>query len=388
MTIGNKLRQRRLSLGYTLDELKDLISNQGVTISKASLSKYELDKSVPKATNLYYVSKALNTTPDYFLKKTDFQIKWIAFRKHSNLTKTEEERIKYIAKEQVEANLFLNDLIGKSNLKYDLPVYKVSNFDEAESAANSLRSLWNIDNWPIDSITNLLEEKHFSLVDVESTKGFDGLSGRTNNEIPLIISIGHNSVDRKRMSIAHELGHLVLDPKNIDEEKAAFRFAAAFLAPGDCIKASLGSKRKRIDIRELKLLKEEYGISIQALIKRCFDLNIIIENEYKRLIIFMRANGMYKNEPGVCTNKETPLKIKSNLLRVVAEGLTTESEVLSRFPNLSSELEGDDMTTNWTNLEASEQKSILQISAEGIASEYEENGTLYGLDLYDDILEN
>jgi transcriptional regulator with XRE-family HTH domain len=70
MTIGTKLRQRRLSLGYTLDELRELILNQGVTISKASLSKYELDKSVPKATNLYSVAIALNTTPDYFLKKT------------------------------------------------------------------------------------------------------------------------------------------------------------------------------------------------------------------------------------------------------------------------------------------------------------------------------
>jgi Zn-dependent peptidase ImmA (M78 family) len=388
MTIGNKLRQRRLSLGYTLDELKELVSNQGVTISKASLSKYELDKSVPKATNLYSVAKALNTSPDYFLKKTIFQIKWIAFRKNTRLTKTEEERIKYIAKEKVEANFFLNDLIGRDEVKYNYPTYNVSTFDEVESAANSLRLLWNMDNWPIDSITNLLEEKSVSLVDVESTKGFDGLSGWINNKIPLIISIGHNSVDRKRMSIAHELGHLLIVPKEIDEEKAAFRFAAAFIAPADCIKSKLGLKRRKIDIREFLLLKEEYGISIQALIRRCYDLKIIPVNEYKRLNIYMRSNGMYKNEPGVCTNKEIPIKIKSNLFRVVSEGLTTESEVLSRFPNLSSELEGDDMNENWTEIEPTEQKIILQTAAEGIASEYDDNGKLSGFELYDDILEN
>jgi Zn-dependent peptidase ImmA (M78 family)/transcriptional regulator with XRE-family HTH domain len=388
MTIGNKLRQRRLSLGYTLDELRELILNQGVTISKASLSKYELDKSVPKATNLYSVAKALNTTPDYFLKKTDFQIKWIAFRKNTNLTKTEEERIKYIAKEMVEANFFLNDLLGKNKINYNFPTFSVSTYDEIEQAADSLRSLWNMDNWPIDSITNLLEEKSVSLVDVESTKGFDGLSGRINNEIPLIITIGHNSVDRKRMSIAHELGHLILKPINIDEEKAAFRFAAAFLAPSDCIKSKLGVKRKNIDIRELLLLKEEYGISIQALIRRCYDLKIITEYEYKRLNIYMRSNGMYKNEPGICPNKEVPIRIKSNLLRVVSEGLTTESEVISRFPNLSSELEGDDMSVEWTEIKPSEQKSLLQAAAENIASEYEEDGDLSGFELYDDILEN
>ena len=124
---------------------------------------------------------------------------------------------------------------------------------------------------------------------MESTKGFEGLSGRINNEIPLIITIGHNSIDRKRMSIAHELGHLVLESDGLDEEKAAFRFAAAFLAPSECIRSTLGVKRKRIDIRELQLLKEEFGISIQALIRRCFDLKIITESEYKRLNIFIRA---------------------------------------------------------------------------------------------------
>jgi Zn-dependent peptidase ImmA (M78 family) len=388
MTIGNKLRQRRLSLGYTLDELRELILNQGVTISKASLSKYELDKSVPKATNLYSVAKALNTTPDYFFKKTDFQIKWIAFRKNTKLTKTEEKRIKYIAKEKVEANFFLDDLIGKDKINYDYPSYNVSTFDEIENAASSLRSSWNMDNWPIDSITNLLEEKSVSLLDVESTKGFDGLSGRINDEIPLIISIGHNSVDRKRMSIAHELGHLLLIPIDIEEEKAAFRFAAAFLAPAECIRSKLGSKRKNIDIRELLILKEEYGISIQALIRRCFDLKIITEYEYKRLNIYMRSNGMYRNEPGICSNKEEPIRVKSNLLRVISEGLTTESEVLSRFPNLSSELEGDDMNENWKEIDSSEQKSILLAAADALASEYDENGDLYGLEIYDDILEN
>ena len=40
------------------------------------------------------------------------------------------------------------------------------------------------------------------------------------------------------------------------------------------------------------------------------------------------------------------------------------------------------------DLKASEQKLILQKAAEGIAAEYDENGNLYDLDLYDDILEN
>ena len=40
------------------------------------------------------------------------------------------------------------------------------------------------------------------------------------------------SGDRHRLNVAHELGHLTLNPsEDVDEEKAAFRFGAAFLAP-------------------------------------------------------------------------------------------------------------------------------------------------------------
>ena len=388
MTIGNRLRQRRLSLGYTLDDVRDLIVKQGVTISKASLSKYELDKSVPKATNLYYVAKALEVTPDYFLKERNFQINWIAFRKTTRLTNTEENRIKYIAKEQVEANLFLSKIIDQNSENYDLPEYYISSLEEAETAADTLREFWKLSNWPIDSITNLLEEKSVFIVDVDSTKGFDGLSGTVDDKMPLIITIGHNSVDRKRMSIAHELGHLVLKIDGVDEEKAAFRFAAALLIPRECLISILGKKRRNIDIRELLLIKEEYGISIQGLIRRCYDLSIVSEQEYKRLNIFIRVNGMYKNEPGLCTNKEVPIKIKSKLLRVISEGITTESEVFSRFPNLSIEIEGDNLSENRVERNNSDIKEQLMIAADNISSEYGKDGSLYGLDIYDDIMDS
>ena len=61
----------------------------------------------------------------------------------------------------MEARFFLNDLIGKSSLKCTMPVYKVKSLDEVEEAAKSLRTQWSMDNWPIDSITNLLEENPF-----------------------------------------------------------------------------------------------------------------------------------------------------------------------------------------------------------------------------------
>lgn len=387
MTIGNRLRQRRLSLGYTLDKVRNLMLKEGNTISKAALSKYELDKSIPKATNLYYLSRVLHASSDYFLKETKFEINWIAFRKTSKLTKTEENRIKFIAKEQVEAHLFLSNIIEDKPRKVVLPKYEVRSLTEADDAAVKLRDEWEMNNWPIESVTRLLEEKSVFIVDIASEKGFDGLSGKINGELPLIITTGHKSIDRKRLNIAHELGHLILDINNVDKEKAAFRFAASLLMPQNSIKDILGEKRRNIDIRELILLKEEYGISIQALIRRCYDLKIISENEYRKLNIFMRSHRMHINEPGNCIHKEMPTIIRSKLLRVISEGLTTESEVYGRFPSLSSDVEGEKMLMNWMKNSENTKISILEESARKLAEEYMNGGLLADLDIYDDFLE-
>ena len=384
MTIGSRLKQRRLSLGYTLDDIKQLLSNNGVQISKAALSKYELDKSVPKATTLFYLSQVLNVSSEYFLKKINFEINWIAFRKTTKLNKKEEERIKFIAKEQVEAQLFLNDLI-KEDIEYTLPRYEINSLEEIEKVAEDLRIKWKIFNWAIESLTSILEEKSIFIVDVDSNTGFDGLSGMIDGKKPIIISVGENTIDRKRLNIAHELGHLVLKTNKINEEKAAFRFAGAFLINKENLFNSIGKKRRNIDIRELLILKEEYGISIQALIRRCFDLEIINESEYKRLNIYMRSTGLHLKEPGNCKNKEVPTKVKSRLFRAISEGLTTESEVLSRFPNLSSEINGVIMISDWNNKSEEYKIKKLEESAVSLLDEYEEGGSLADFEIYDDI---
>ena len=387
MTIGSRLRQRRLSLGYTLDELKDLIQKEGHNISKASLSKYELDKSIPKSTNLWYISRILNTAPDYFLRKSNFEINWIAFRKNTKLTKREEDRIRYYAKEQVEARYFLTDLIGKDLKEVDLPKFKINSIKEIELTAEKLRSIWKINFWPIESITSLLEEKGVFIVHIDSEKDFDGLSGYVDDKYPIIISANLTTIDRKRLNIAHELAHLILEIDDLNEESVAFRFAAALLIPKEILFENIGNKRKNIDIRELIILKEEFGISIQALIRRCFDLNIITNNEYKNMNILIRSQGLHINEPGQCSNKETPSAITSKLLRAISEGLTTESEVLSRFPSLSHDMGNEDMVIDLRKNIINYNENQLSKAAQNVLDEYNENGNLTGFEINDDIMD-
>lgn len=387
MTLAQRLRQRRLVLGYTLDEVKELIQRRGHTVSKASISKYELGKSVPNATNLWHLSCVLEAPPEYFLREPRYEVSWIAFRKTTRLSKTNEERIRYFAKEQIEARFFLNEVLGIRLESPGMKKFAVSAYEDVEKISRSLRREWRIDTWPIESLSRTLEEESMFLVEIEEMNDFDGLSGWIDDTYPLIITTGGVPIDRKRMNIAHEFAHTVLDVKNdqLNTEKLAFRFAAALLMPEQAMKETLGTRRRTVDIGELVLLKEEYGISIQALIRRCFDLGILSESEYRKMNIHMRSKGLHVNEPGICTNKEKPSMIKSRLLRAIAEGYTTESELLSRFPTLSSEIDVMHELGSWQDKTMQEKSTILREAAERMETEYTPGGALSNFEIVDTI---
>ena len=71
--------------------------------------------------------------------------------------------------------------------------------------------------------------------------------------------------DRQRLSLARELGHLILQPLgNLDPVKAAYRFAGAFLGPEAIAQFELRDKRRTLGDYELHMLKDKYGLSMQA----------------------------------------------------------------------------------------------------------------------------
>ena len=87
----------------------------------------------------------------------------------------------------------------------------------------------------------LLESKRIHVIEIDGAENFDGLSLRVVNNEGSPVSFGvvtrrGISGERQRLNLAHELGHLILDVgSDVDDEKAAFRFGAAFLAPAETL---------------------------------------------------------------------------------------------------------------------------------------------------------
>ena len=104
--------------------------------------------------------------------------------------------------------------------------------------------------------------------------------------------------DRQRLSIAHEIGHLVLHQmRSVDDARAeaeAFRFGAALLIPSQ---AAAEAIEPPVTLRSLAWAKSKWGISIQALIRRGYDLRIIDSRRYQSLMKQLSARGWRKEEP-------------------------------------------------------------------------------------------
>ena len=99
------------------------------------------------------------------------------------------------------------------------------------------------------------------------------------------------------------------------------------LLPRDVIFAELGSqKRSKIAILELEKLKEIYGISIQAIVIRIYNLKIIGNQTYKKFWVTVNIQGWKKNEPGVYRGIERASRFKQLVFRAAAEEIITFSK--------------------------------------------------------------
>ena len=103
--------------------------------------------------------------------------------------------------------------------------------------------------------------------------------------------------DRVRLTLAHELGHMVLHTiqfKDDDEmEREADEFAGAFLLPADEITLQL----RRFDLRHLANLKSYWKVSMAAIAVRADRLRLITPYQSKMFWIEMGKLGYRRREP-------------------------------------------------------------------------------------------
>jgi len=324
---AERLKAARKMSGFSMEQLA---ATANIKISKQSISKYENNKMKPDSSVIIAFANALNVSVDYFFRPNQITLSRIEFRKKSTLSQKKQDMINYITIDFLERYFEIESLLNIEPI-FKNPVHqnKVKTIEDLENASNYLRKQWGVGDGCIAHLIELIEEKNIKVCEVNLDSKFDAFSAMVKG-IPVISLQSNVDLVRKRFNIAHELGHILLDfsefQEDMNEEKACHRFAGSLLLPKEVMFDALGKSRKKITMWELKKMKGLYGISIQAIMKRAKDLGIIKENTYTGFNIYMNKMGLRFNEPGDYKGKEKANRFEQLVYKALAEDIISYSK--------------------------------------------------------------
>ncbi|EAQ96909.1 helix-turn-helix domain-containing protein [Congregibacter litoralis] len=281
--IGERLRLARKKAGLSLRALSDAIDRK---VSAQSIGKYERDEVMPPSDVLTAMSGALDVSLEYLLSNRVKQLSGVEFRKKSGTSVKDRSRVEATVIERVERYLVIEDLLELDSAEWHRPFEPrpLASLDEAEELAANLREAWGLGLDPIPNLTELLEEKGIKVLVIDLPERVSGLTclverGEAQLPVPVIVVNGFFPLERRRFTLAHELGHRLIDEQSpVDHEKASDRFAGAFLIHGDHLRAEVGVHRRQVSAPEIYALKRIYRVSAAAMLMRLKQIDVLTES--------------------------------------------------------------------------------------------------------------
>ena len=321
---GEQLKKARLLRGLTLTELAGRTG-----ISKQSLSLYENNGNRPEYERSMKIANTLNVPYEFFLQEDSYttSTETIYFRSLASATKmnrtVQSLKLEYAAKiyevlaEYVDfpvLHLPKIEFWGNDN-EFD-EQGSVAELKEIERISMQVRKYWNLGIEPIPNLQFTLEENGLIVTGFDTNESkIDAFSQRTllksrgnhQGEMFLIaVDQGTKPMGRIRFDLAHELAHVLLHPwsEGLDmipkeefkhREAQANMFAGAFLLPAESFARDV--QAYPTDLKYYLWLKRKWRVSVQAMVYRSRQLEIITSNQHQYMMRQISKNGWRKQEP-------------------------------------------------------------------------------------------
>jgi Zn-dependent peptidase ImmA (M78 family)/transcriptional regulator with XRE-family HTH domain len=180
---------------------------------------------------------------------------------------------------------------------------------------------------PIRNVTRLIERLGIGVVAEldEPQHAHDGADAAgitmptVHNRRPLIATMSIGRGDVQRLTLAHELGHMILDRRaaiincssRSPQERAAFAFASALLIPPEIVARRI---TETSTLRHYVELKSEFGMSASAIIMAARRTGAITETRARTLQIQHSSRGWRHEEP-VDVELEKPMLVQQALAK-------------------------------------------------------------------------
>jgi len=331
---GERIKQARELNGLTQSELAEQVG-----CNQSAIAHFENNRTFPSNDILKTIADITGVLPNFFEREPmhDFSLGSLSYRSRRSLSKKEEAKAYQYASTMYEQAKHLSK-------KLSLPLLHFPRISERPtlSARVARASLGLAPDKPISHLLNTFEYNGglafatpFPLLKIDAFS----LWANLDIDRPIIIVSCNIPGDRMRFSVAHEIGHLVMHtaPKGtmIAMEKEANSFAAEFLMPEDAIRNELVTP---VTLTSIAQLKPKWGVSMQALIYRAHNLEIITDRQYRYLFEQLSARGWRTREP---SNLDIPIETPqafSKMVQSVYESTEAYAESMGLTDSVARDL--------------------------------------------------
>lgn len=183
-----------------------------------------------------------------------------------------------------------------------------------EDAAMLVRRVWRVPSGPMGDLVALVEAAGLPVLAIDSMPDKQSGASHKGRVCDWLVAVNsQHPASRQRYTLAHELGHIVLNhdaevaldkARQAELERQVDAFAAAFLMPADDARREL----RTVTFKRLVLLKQRWRVSVAFLIRRALDVGSINPSERKALEIQLSAQpGGRRREPAEFEPEEPDL---------------------------------------------------------------------------------
>lgn len=314
-----------------------------VNKSPTAVAAWESGAKRPTPANVAQLALSLSVEPGFFAVRPHDVVAASATPHFRSLRSTTQ-----LARDQAYAyGQLAVDIAGSLERHVEFPEPDVPSFpidvedqlDGPERAARFVRERWGLGVGPLGHLVRLLENHGVLVVfSPPQAASVDAYSFDSRLRPVVILNPIKHDYYRQRFDVAHELGHLVMhtdaEPGGRVVEDQAHRFAAEMLMPAAELRPLLPSSMGGSTWRTLARLKEQWGVSLQALLYRARWLGRLTDVSYRNAMTTISTRGWRRTEPGLMDTIEQPSLLARTVELLESEGVDHQSLIAQcRIPS-------------------------------------------------------
>lgn len=234
-----------------------------------------------------------------------------------------------LANAQVKMRVLeIDSLFAEIDLVPSLEIPNVPSGTGPADAAAHVRRAWRVPSGPLPNLVELVESAGIPVVLMDSFHPKQSATSHQGRWCDWVITLNEtHPASRRRFTLAHELGHIVLghessiaaeDDERERLEREADAFASELLMP----QADARRELRSVTFKRLILLKQRWHVSVAFLIRRALDAGTITPQQRRRLEIDLSTQpGGRRREPAEFP-PEQPSLARRMIDALVDEGIS------------------------------------------------------------------